>query len=307
MSKISVVIPVFNEEKSVEQLILRVMQTSFGNHEKELILIDDGSTDQTVPLALQQKEKYPGIRIISLSRNFGHQMAITAGLELATGDAVVIMDGDLQDPPEMIKNFIEQWMNGYQVVYGIRSKRKGESYFKKISAKVFYRILSSLSDIKIPIDAGDFKLLDRKVVEAIRQMKESNRYVRGLISWAGFKNLGIPYDRDIRYAGKSKFTIWKMIRFSVDGILSFSIKPLYISILTGITFSIISFLWFCFVIINYFLGFRETVTGWSSIIAAILLIGGLNLMFMGIIGLYVGRIFRESQKRPLYIIDKEYF
>lgn len=306
MGKISVVIPAFNEEKSIKSLIDRVMNVDFAGHEKEIIIIDDGSTDQTVSIALKQKSSYSGIRIVSLSRNFGHQMAITAGLDLSKGDAAIILDGDLQDPPEIIGQFIEKWQEGYHVVFGIRSKRKGESKFKEISAKIFYRILSSLSDTKIPLDSGDFKLMDRKVIDALQKVREKNRYLRGLVSWVGFKQIGIYYERDKRFAGNSKFSFWKMIRFSLDGILSFSTKPLHLAVLTGFIFSVMSFIWFCFVILNYFMGFREIVTGWSSVIAAITFIGGLNLMFMGIIGLYVGRIFRESQNRPLYIIEKEY-
>lgn len=307
MKTISIVVPVYNEENLTDELVRRLVNLDLGNYNKEIIFVNDGSKDNTLPQLILEQYRHPDIiKVVDLSRNFGHQLAITAGMDLASGDAIVTIDGDLQDPPELIPAFIKKWEEGYEVVHGIRNKRDGESWFKLFTAKIFYRLLSKLSDTKIPLDTGDFKLIDKKVGDALREIRENSRYIRGIISWIGFKSTGVQYDREKRHAGKTKFSLYKMMKFSVDGILSFSTRPLYISILLGMFFSLFSFLWIIYIFINYMAGNLISVTGWASIIIAVLMVGGFNLMFIGVIGIYIGRIFRESQKRPLYIVNTIY-
>jgi dolichol-phosphate mannosyltransferase len=304
-SLLSIIVPIFNEESIIHEFHTRLQGTlsSFAHvMDSEIIFVDDGSRDTSLALLRDLGEVMKNIRIISFSRNFGHQFAITAGLDKARGDAVVIIDGDLQDPPEIIPEMLKKWQEGYTVVYGVRARRKGERFFKLLTAKLFYRLMKTLSDTDIPVDAGDFRLLDKKVVETLRGIREENRYLRGLISWTGFSQYGLPYQRDQRYAGKTKFTFRKMIKFAFDGILSFSDKPLKITSYLGFLFTLVSFIIGLRIIIGKIQDPQVAVSGWTSMILAVLFIGGIQLISLGILGLYLGREYREVKKRPLYVI-----
>ena len=300
---LSVVVPCFNEEQIIEamhkQLVAVLDQLPAGF---EVLYVDDGSTDSTVKMLRELQEHDERVRVIRFSRNFGHQMAITAGLECASGDAVVVIDGDLQDPPEVIQEFFEKWRDGYDVVYGMRSEREGETAFKRWTAKMFYRLMGHLSETRIPVDTGDFRLMDRAVVDALLDMPERDRFVRGMVSWLGFSQLAAPYRRSPRHAGVTKFSLFKMLRFATDGIVSFSILPLRLATWTGFAASGIAILGILVALVEKLLGVEGLVKGWTSMVIAILFIGGVQLICMGIIGEYVGRIYGESKNRPLYVV-----
>ena len=305
---LSVVVPVFSEEKIIPEFYARIKKVlaDLGRTvDHEIIFVDDGSRDQSLGLLQELVRRDDKIRIISFSRNFGHQFAITAGLDHASGDAAVIIDGDLQDPPEIIPQMIEKWREGCKVVYGVREKRKGENPVKLLTAKLFYRVIRLLSDTELPLDAGDFRLLDAKVIEALKEIREENRYIRGLVSWAGFRQCGLPYRRDPRYAGQTKFTFKKMVKFAVDGILSFSDRPLKITAYLGFLITAVSFLVGLRIAISKIIHPDILVSGWTSMILAVLFIGGIQLISLGILGLYVGRQYREVKRRPLYIISEK--
>lgn len=302
---ISVVVPLFNEEEVLEASYRRltaVMQ-SLGE-DYELIFVNDGSYDNTSVIATKLAYTDKAVRLLSFSRNFGHQIAITAGMDYAKGDAIVIIDADLQDPPELIPKMVEKWHEGYEVVYGKRIKREGETFFKKATAKLYYRFLRSMTQVNIPVDTGDFRLIDRKVCEAMKCIGEKNRYVRGLVSWVGFRQFPLEYVREERFAGKTKYPFRKMLRLAFDGIASFSDKPLKISAGLGFFLSLISFLYLFVVLIEKILGFSMT-PGWASLIAVQLFFNGIMLIILGIIGTYIGRIYEESKARPLYIIREK--
>jgi dolichol-phosphate mannosyltransferase len=299
---ISIVIPCYNEEGNLEEAHQRVSRTfEQTGFEYEIVYVDDGSRDQTPVLLREIQAGDPRVRVVSLSRNFGHQFAVTAGLAHARGDAVIVMDADLQDPPEVGLEMISRWEEGYEVVYGIRTDREGETRFKLLTATLFYRLIRWLSDIEIPVDTGDFRLLDRKVVDAVVAMPERDRFVRGMVSWAGFRQIGVPYRRAARFAGETKYPTAKMVRFALDGILSFSIKPLRLSTLMGFVSA-----GFALLAIIYALGIRlftqRWVTGWTALIIAILFLGGAQLISLGIIGEYIGRLYGEAKRRPLYLV-----
>lgn len=300
---LSVVMPCMNEEEVLRETNLRlvtVLEQACLNF--ELVYVDDGSTDST-PQVLRELQSHDArIRVIRLSRNFGHQVAITAGLEHAAGDAVVIIDADLQDPPEVILDFLAKWRDGYDVVYGVRTEREGETAFKLWTAKFFYRFINKLSDTPIPLDTGDFRLMDRRVVDALLSMPERDRYVRGMVSWLGFSQTAAPYRRAPRVAGVTKFSLFRMVRFALDGIFSFSILPLRLATWTGVAASTLAVFGIIAVLLERFFGVEGMVKGWSSTIIAELFIGGVQLICMGIIGEYVGRIYGESKRRPLYIV-----
>ncbi|MBN1799750.1 MAG: glycosyltransferase family 2 protein [Spirochaetales bacterium] len=299
----SVVVPVYNEEEVVAESVKRltaVMNSTKKNY--ELIFVNDGSRDNTKKLLQGIRDKNKKLKIIDFSRNFGHQIAITAGMDYAEGEAVLIIDADLQDPPEVMLEMIKKWEQGYDVVYGKRKKRKGETIFKLMTAKVFYRFLSGMTQIKIPKDVGDFRLLDRKVCDAMCRIHERNRFVRGLISWAGYNQAEVPYVREKRYAGKTKYPFIKMIRFALNAIVSFSYKPLRLASLLGVLVSLGGFGYLIYVIFQFFNG--ETVPGWTSLISLSLIFNGIILMILGIIGEYIGRIYDESKARPLYLINE---
>lgn len=300
---ISLVIPAFNEEAIIPELFKRLEAVTPFLGEHEIILIDDGSRDQTANLIQKEilrRGVQNNIRLISFSRNFGHQTAITAGIDLAKGDAVVILDADLQDPPEVIEGFIQRWREGWLIVYGVRKKRK-EGLLKRFAYKLFYRMLHALADVSIPLDAGDFCLMDRKVVDVIKSMPERNRFVRGLRAWSGFPSYAIEYERAGRFAGEPKYTIRKLIRLAMDGIINFSTVPLKISTYIGFFIAGLSFVFAVFLIIEKIF-WGTDLQGWSSLMVSMYFLGGIQLFVMGILGEYLGRIYKETQSRPLYVI-----
>ncbi len=300
---LSIVVPCFNEEESVRDTNCRLAAVlEQAPLDFEIIYVDDGSSDSTPELLRQLQQSDERIRMIRFSRNFGHQMAITAGLEHASGDAVVVIDADLQDPPEVILEFIQKWMDGYDVVYGVRADREGETAFKLWTAKAFYRCIAQLSDTRIPVDTGDFRLMDRRVVNALLEMPERDRFVRGMVSWLGFSQIGISYHREARTAGVTKFSFLKMLRFAMDGIFSFSVLPLRVATWTGFAASGLAIGGIVIAVIERLLGVHGLVKGWTSILIAVLFIGGVQLICLGIIGEYVGRTYGESKRRPLYVL-----
>jgi len=303
---LSIVVPVFDETAVIDAFYARLkhVMDSLVPLSYEIFFVDDGSRDDTYDKLVGLAAKDKNIRVIKFSRNFGHQAAITAGIDIAIGHAVVVIDSDLQDPPEVIKDFIGKWEQGYDVVYGIRKKRKGESRLKLITANLFYRLLRTLIKIDIPSDAGDFRLMNKRVVEHFKRFKENDRFVRGLTSWLGFNQTGVFYDRDERYAGETKYPYRKMIKFALDGITSFSSIPLKLASWLGYLTSIFAFLYVCIVFIQKILGF--TVQGWATIMVGMLFLGGVQLICLGIIGEYIGRIFSETKRRPLYVVDHIY-
>lgn len=301
MKKISVVIPCYNEEEVIEttyQKMNEVMK-EMSEYEYELIFVNDGSKDKTLEKLESICNNDSNSKIVNFARNFGHQIAITAGLDFATGDYIVFIDADLQDPPEIIPEMVARLEEGYNVAYGKRKKRKGETIFKKATAKAFYRVLKYFSDVDIPVDTGDFRVIDKKVAEVLRNLKEKDRFIRGLVSWSGFKQIAVEFERQERKAGETKYSLKKMVKLSLDGILSFSSKPLLFSVEFGI---ISCFIAFVFLILG--LIFKLMLVPDILIIFTILLIGGLNLMCLGIIGEYIGRIYNEVKGRPLYTIDE---
>ena len=300
--EISVVAPVYNEEGGITKFCEAVTAAlAPANLDYEIVLVDDGSRDNSFLEMKSCREKNSRIRIARLARNFGHQLAITAGMRLARGRAVVIMDCDLQDSPTIILQFIQKWRDGYEIVYGVRKERKGETWFKKASAHVFYRLLRASTNIDIPKDAGDFYLLDRKVVDVLSQINERHRFMRGLLAWVGFKRVGVEYVREARLTGVTKYGFWKMLKFSLDAATSFSFVPLrFISIL-GLFISFLAFLGIVIIIYQKFFT-NSTITGWASLMVSVLFIGGIQLIAIGIIGEYLARIGDDVKQRPLYVI-----
>ncbi|MGB8910234.1 MAG: glycosyltransferase family 2 protein [Candidatus Cybelea sp.] len=306
---LSVVVPLYNEAGIVPQLLERiggVVERLRPEYDYEIVLVNDGSTDGTAAAIRREMERRPHVVLVNLSRNFGHQLAATAGLEIAAGDAVILMDGDLQDPPELIETFLRRWREGYDVVYAVRRTRPGESRFKLFTARLFYRIIKRLTRIAIPLDAGDFRLMSRRVVDALRRSPERNRFLRGMVSWVGFNQTAIEYDRDVRYAGSTKYPLAKMMRFAMDGITSFSDIPLRFASYFGFTVSAIAFIYALIVI-----GFKlfslnppAYTPGWASTIVAVLFLGGVQLMSLGILGEYLGRVYDEVKGRPLYLVSE---
>ncbi len=305
---LSIVVPLYNEAANVATLLERltgVTQRLSANVDCEIVLVNDGSSDATAATVREQMATRPNIVLVNLSRNFGHQLAATAGLEIAGGDAVVLMDGDLQDPPELIEAFLERWRAGYDVVYAVRRARPGESRFKLLTAGAFYRLINRMTKIAIPLDAGDFRLMSRRVVEALRRSPERHRFLRGMVSWVGFNQTAVEYDRDIRYAGTTKYPLTKMIRFAMDGITSFSDIPLRFASYLGFTVSAVAFI-YALVVISFKLFSLKPpayTPGWASTIVAVLFLGGVQLMSLGILGEYLGRVYDEVKGRPLYLIS----
>jgi dolichol-phosphate mannosyltransferase len=303
---LSVVTPLFNEELVVKHMYERLTRVLEGNHlDYEIIMINDGSRDRTLPIARELCQRDRRIRLVSFSRNFGHQIAITAGMDRAVGQVVVIIDADLQDPPEMIIEMIKKWKQGYHVVYGVRKKREGESFFKLLTAALFYRILRKVTAVDIPVDTGDFRLMDRKVVEQLKNMPERSRFIRGMVSWVGFKQDKVEYVREKRFGGETKFPLTKMLRFAIDGMLSFSQLPLQISSILGLLCAFVSFVFIIYGLLMKYLYPELMVQGWTSIFVAFLFLGGVQLLSIGILGEYLGRMFDEIKRRPLYIVEEE--
>lgn len=303
---ISIIVPVFNEIEVIDAFYGRMKKVvdSIDFIQYELIFVDDGSKDGSYKKLTDIAESDHNVKIIKFSRNFGHQIAITAGIDISKGDAVVVIDSDLQDPPEVIKEFIKKWKEGYDVVYGVRKKRKGESRLKLATAAIFYRLLKTLIKIDIPLDTGDFRLMSRRVVEKFINLREKDRFVRGLISWIGFNQTGVYYERDERYAGETKYPYSKMIKFALDGITSFSSVPLRLATWLGYITSFLAFLYLSSVFIQKVLGY--TVQGWATIMVGMLFLGGVQLICLGIIGEYIGRIFNETKQRPMYVVEEVY-
>jgi polyisoprenyl-phosphate glycosyltransferase len=298
----SVVVPMYNEEAVIMETYRRLTNVMESTGEEyELLFVNDGSKDRTAQLVFTICVEDRHVRLIDFARNFGHQVAISAGMDYSQGEAVVVIDADLQDPPEVILDMIEKWKEGYDVVYGKRIERKGETVFKKVTAHLFYRVLKGMTSFDIPTDTGDFRLIDRKVCDVLRNLKEKNRYVRGLVSWVGFRQTAVEYVREERWAGETKYPLRKMIRFASDAIASFSYKPLRLASYLGFTVSGLSFLYFV-VIVFQKLFTSTTVAGWASIVALNLFFNGIMLIILGIIGEYIGRIYDESKGRPLYIV-----
>jgi dolichol-phosphate mannosyltransferase len=307
--KLSIVVPVYNEESVIpeffqrmEAMLPKFMEKFAIDREAiEVLLVNDGSIDSSFDLLKDISDNKAGYKLIDLSRNYGHQIAITAGIENSQGEAVVIIDADLQDPPEIILPLYERFLEGYDVVNAVRSKREGESFFKIITAKIFYRVLNKLTHVDIPLDTGDFRIISRRVADSLNRMREKQRFVRGMISWVGFKQTGIAYNRDKRYAGKTKYPLNKMIKFALDGITSFSSFPLRLSSYLGFLAAFLGFMYSAIVI--YTKIFTDTaVPGWTSIICVVLFLGGAQLICLGMIGEYLSRIHDEAKGRPLYLI-----
>jgi polyisoprenyl-phosphate glycosyltransferase len=296
---LSVVAPVYNEEATIQEFYGRVC-TALEGVPFELVLVDDGSSDGS-PIALDHMAaKDPRVRVIYLSRNFGHQTALTAGLDHARGDAVVMLDADLQDPPELIVRMLDHWRAGCDVVYAVREEREGESRFKLATASWFYRLFDKLAQVELQHNSGDFRLLDRRALDALLSMRERNRFLRGMTVWVGYRQAAVPYRRDPRYAGETKYTLSKMLRFSLDAISSFSHRPLQLATLLGFMISTLAFIAIPVVVVLRILG--SYLPGFGAITIAVLLLGGIQLIAIGIIGEYVGRIYDEVKDRPLYLV-----
>jgi polyisoprenyl-phosphate glycosyltransferase len=296
---LSVVAPVYNEEATIDEFYARVCSSLEGTV-FELVLVDDGSTDSS-PQALDRiAAEDPRVRVVYLSRNFGHQTALTAGLDHAEGDAVVMLDADLQDPPELIPEMLDHWRRGCDVVYAVREEREGESRFKLSTARWFYKLFDKLAQVELQHNAGDFRLLGRRALDALLSMRERNRFLRGMTVWVGYTQAAVPYSRDARYAGETKYTLSKMLRFSLDAISSFSHRPLQLATLLGFLISTVSFIAIPVVIVLRILG--SYLPGFGAITIAVLLLGGIQLIALGIIGEYVGRIYDEVKGRPLYLV-----
>ncbi|MDF2505885.1 glycosyltransferase family 2 protein [Clostridium sp.] len=299
----SVVVPLYNEELVIDESYKRIKKVMYSTNENyEIIFINDGSTDRTKDKAELICSKDEKIKLLNFSRNFGHQSAITAGMNSSIGDAIIVIDGDLQDPPEIIPNMIDKWKEGYEVVYAKRSKREGETFFKKFTAKTFYRLLDNMTTVNIPVDTGDFRLIDRKVCNALNCLSERNRYMRGLVSWVGYKQTSIEINRKERFAGQTKYSLKKMMQLALDGIISFSYKPLVISGYLGVLILLIGIFSFICIIIRKIYNHTQ-ILSFSLILSINFVMFGLILLAIGIMGEYIGRIFDEGKARPNYIIS----
>lgn len=304
MTTISVIIPVFNEEKNISSVYNRCVSVLDSIGESfELIFVNDGSKDNTFQMVYQLSETEARVKYISLSRNFGHQIAVSAGLEACCGDYAVIIDADLQDPPELIGNLYSKAKEGFDVVYAKRKLRKGETFFKSITAKFFYRLLKKITSINIPLDTGDFRIISRKVINVLKQMPEQQKFLRGQIAWVGFNQTAVEYQREERTAGTSGYTVKKMIRLAMDGITSFSNLPLRIATIAGFLVSGITFCVALYALYSRFIS-KDYVPGWTSIIISVLFIGGVQLITIGIIGEYISRISSNVRNRPLYVVSE---
>jgi dolichol-phosphate mannosyltransferase len=303
--RLSIIVPCFNEELVIRETNRRLLVTAGQSAmDFEILYVDDGSVDGTADILRELHASDARVKVVRLSRNFGHQFAITAGLEHASGDAVVLIDADLQDPPEVILEMLARWNEGrWDVVYGTRIDREGESLFKLGTAKLFYRVINSLSDVAIPLDTGDFRLMDRKVVDALLSMPERDRFLRGMVSWLGFRQLALPYHRVARFAGTTKYPMKRMLRFAMDGILSFSVVPLRLATMIGLAASLLALLGSC-AALGLRLWTHHWVVGWTSLLLAGLFMGGVQLVCLGVVGEYVGRTYWESKKRPLYLVQE---
>jgi dolichol-phosphate mannosyltransferase len=304
MPTYSLVIPAYNEEGVIDALVARlgeVMDSLDGD--VEAILVDDGSSDRTWPLLQAAAEEDSRIRLVRLSRNFGHQIALTAGVDVSSGDAVIVLDADLQDPPEVVLELAAKWREGYDVVYAVRDIREGDTRFKRATAAAFYRGFNRISEVKVPVDVGDFRLVDRRVLDVFEHMRESNRFVRGMFSWIGLRQTGVLYQREERFAGETHYPLRKMLRFAITGVISFSAAPLRVAMRAGFIVSGIAFALAVWSLIVKVAGFYN-VPGWTSIVVVVSLLGGIQLIVLGVIGEYIGDIHVEVKSRPLYVIGE---
>jgi dolichol-phosphate mannosyltransferase len=300
---ISVIVPCFNEEQVIEETHTRLVAILSGiaDADYELLYVDDGSRDKTFDILKGICAFDSNVRVIALSRNFGHQIAVTAGLEHSCGDAVVVIDADLQDPPEVILEMLDHWRKGADVAYGVRSEREGESTFKLWTARAFYRLMNRMSDVPIPLDTGDFRLMDREVVNGLLSMPERDRFVRGMVAWTGFRQEPVYYRRDARHAGDTKYTLNTMLRFATDGILSFSLVPLRLTVYMGLMAAGLALLGILYAL--FLRLFTDVwVTGWTLLFVGMLFLGGVQLLSLGVMGEYLGRIYGEVKRRPLYLV-----
>jgi len=305
---LSVIVPCFNEEEVIEETYKRLTIVLKENHiNYEILFINDGSIDKTLEILTNIAKNDPKIKIISFSRNFGHQSAVSAGIHHCKGDYAVIIDADLQDPPEVIPELLSLAKKEQaNVVYGVRKKRKGETFFKRFTAWAFYKIINLLSDVPLPENTGDFRLIDKKVIDAFNQLPEKNKYIRGLISWIGFKQIPYYYVREPRFAGETKYPLSKMIKFATTALLYFTRKPLKLATTMGFMSIVVGLLLTIYVFLSLFLKPQQTVSGWASTIIIIIFFGGVQLLTIGVMGEYIGSIFDEIKNRPMYIIDKTY-
>jgi glycosyltransferase involved in cell wall biosynthesis len=306
--ELSVVIPVFNEAENIAAIyarLLKVMKSIFKEdsslNDFEFIFINDGSTDNSFEIIKALAAQNQSIGYINFSRNFGHQVAVSAGLDYARGKAIVIIDSDLQDPPELIVDLYNKWKTGYEVVYAQRIARQGEGWFKLVTAKIFYKIIGKITSISIPVDTGDFRLIDKKIVGVLRNMPEKDKFLRGQIAWAGFRQIGVPYERDPRHGGETGYTFRKMLGLALDGITAFSNFPLKIATMTGFLSFLFSIGILIYALYSRYVG--ETVQGWTSLIIIVALIGGIQLLCIGLIGEYIIRLITNIRNRPLYIVE----
>jgi dolichol-phosphate mannosyltransferase len=301
---LSLVVPVYNEAEVLPAFYERTSRALTGllDLEYEIVFVDDGSRDDSYGQLAAFASRDPRVRVLKFSRNFGHQIAITAGVDHARGDCVVVIDSDLQDPPEVIPQMVDKWRAGFDVVYGVRAERDGEGAMKLLTASAFYRLLNRLTSLQIPTDVGDFRLMSRRAVEELKQLREKDRFVRGLVSWIGFNQTGVSYHRDKRYAGETKYPYRKMIKFAFDGITSFSTVPLKLATWCGYGASMLAFLYLASVFVQWMLDI--TVQGWATMMVAVLFIGGVQLICLGILGEYLGRIFNEVKRRPMYVVEE---
>lgn len=298
----TIIVPIYNELENLPELYSRVREVLEKTEEPwELVLIDDGSSDGSTELIHKLAENDPRVRPVIFARNFGHQIAVTAGIDYARGDAVVIIDADLQDPPEVILALIDKWREGYEVVYAVREEREGETWFKEITASLFYRLIYRITDVNIPLDTGDFRLMDRKVVEVMKQMREKHRFLRGMSAWVGFKQIGVGYKRHARFAGETKYPIKKMLKLALNAVTGFSYFPLQVSTYLGFIAAGLSVLAIP-VIVVLRLTTGTALLGQATTLITVLFLGGVQLISLGIIGEYIGRIYDEAKGRPLYIV-----
>jgi glycosyltransferase involved in cell wall biosynthesis len=302
---ISVIAPVYNEEPIINELYRRLAEVLNSTGEPwELIMVNDGSYDGSAGVMRTLQEEDPRVRVVNFARNFGHQNAVTAGMDYARGDAVVIIDADLQDPPEVILQLLEKWREGYHVVYAVRAQRKGESWFKKFTAKLFYRLIYRITDVDIPVDTGDFRLMDRQVVNAVSAMREHNRFIRGMASWVGFRQTGVQYVRQERFAGKTKYPLRKMMHFALDAITGFSYFPLQVAIYASLILALIAVLAVPIVAVLRLAGSHLQFQGQATTLVVLLLMSSFQLFFFFILGQYTARIYDEVRQRPLYIVSE---
>jgi dolichol-phosphate mannosyltransferase len=298
----SLVVPIFNEEETLSELVRRLtLLLDALDGPAEVVLVDDGSSDRSYELMVAARETDPRFKVVRLSRNFGHQIAITAGMDVAAGNAVIVMDADLQDPPEVVLEMAARWREGFDVIYGVREERPGETRFKKATASAFYRLLRRISNIDVPLDVGDFRLVDRRALEAFKSMREANRYVRGMFSWIGFRQVGVTFQRDERFAGDTKYPLTKMLKFATDGVVSFSAAPLRLALNLGFAVSALSFAFGVVALVSKLAGLYS-IPGLASIAVFVAFLGGIQLLVLGLMGEYIARIHDEVKDRPLYLV-----